>query len=370
MTFATAARGGFACLSPVHHLAGKMEVGVTMLKRTISALIASAAILLTGAVPAGAGTTLGYAGFTPGQGTGEVHATPDLTGWTTAQQDTGTFAGVTKLFDPAAGYPNLPTSWKGDMATFAANNGGHPLLPLIAFNNVPTAANFESLMATLPAGQQLGFVYQSEAESSSSGITGPVFLANWAKISANLNTALTFMAANPAPGNTAAFYVRSNFMMVNSAYMAYYATHSGSKAFIPPPSQVDAYGADFYQHVGSGTTQHVGLQSDSRYQGYLKGVHAVAGPNPPLAFPEYGIGMQIYTAANEQARAALLTKDFGYLTGGSRPSGTNVTVLINYWYQTDASPNFYTFPKIPGETVNQAAPTINEWQTISAAAGS
>lgn len=313
-------------------------------------------------------TTLGYVGFTPGQGTGEIHATPDLAGWQTAQSNTGTFAGVTKLFDPAAGYPNLPTTWKGDMATFAANNGGHPLLPLIAFNNVPTAANFESLMGSLPAGQKLGFVYQSEAENTSSGITGPVFLANWAKISTALNTALTFMTTHPVSGNTASFYVRSNFMMINSAYMAYYSAHPGSTAFIPPRSQVDAYGADFYQHIGG--SQSVGLQSDPRYQGYLKGVYTVnGGKNPPLAFPEYGIGMKSYTASNESARAALLTKDTNYLTGSSRPSGTNVTVVFNYWYQMDASPNFYTFPLIPGETVAQAQPTITAWQHLASLAG-
>jgi hypothetical protein len=309
-------------------------------------------------------------GYTPGPGTGESHNTPDLTGWETAQPYAGP-ACTTKLFDPPAGYPNLWTNWSASLVPiFEAHNGGHALNPLIVFDNVPTAANFEMLMGSMPAGAKAGFIYQSEAENTKSGITGPVFVANWAAISTALNTALTFMTTHPVSGNSPSFYVRANFPMINSAYMDYYSTNPGSTAYLPPPSQVDAYGADFYQHIGG--SQDVGMQNDPRWLGYLKAVQTRAGLNPKLAFPEYGISIPSYTAANEAARAALLNKDIAYLTGSSRPEGTASVMVLNYWYQMDVSPKFYSFPLADGtETAAQATATINVWQAmLSATSGS
>ena len=269
-------------------------------------------------------------GATTGKGAGNAHATPDLAGWLSYQKKTGTFAEVTKLFAPASGYPNLWSTWKGSLGEqFAANNGGNPLLVLICFNNVPTAAQFTTLLKTLPAKQRIGFVYESEPENTSSGISGPTFVSNSHTISTNLNAALKAMN-DP-------FFTRANFPIVNSAYMAYYSAHPGSTAFIPGPGDVDAYGADLY-HKGPNTNNV--CTKDTRFAGYIKGVQAKVGKDVAYCFPEYGIdGAAI---ASDAARGTLLAADYDAMTGATAP-GTKGLLLWNYWFEVGNSGQQYLF---------------------------
>jgi hypothetical protein len=288
-------------------------------------------------------------GATTGQGAGNLHATPDLAGWQSYQSKTGTHAACIKLFDVGAGYPNLPASWSGVAPSMVANNAGHPVMVLYAFNNVPSVANFTILLSSLPAGQRIGFVYQSEAENS---ITGAVFVAGEHTISQNLNAALTAMASHPVAGNAASFYTRVNFPNINSAYMAYYQTNPGSTAFIPALGDVDAYGADLY-HKGS-LTNNVCL-SDPRFAGYVKSVHAKVGSNVAFAFPEYGIDLA--GIASDAARAALLKADYLAMTGTSAP-GSKGLLLFNYWFEVGNSGQQYLF--------SQPSQTAQVWAQICA----
>ena len=130
----------------------------------------SAPVILPSPVPPPTGGMI--VGATTGQGAGNAHATPDLAGWKSYQAKTGTFASCTKLFDVGAGYPNLPTSWTGVAPSLVANNGGHPVMILYAFNNVPTTAQFVALFHSLPDGQRPGFVHASAAAHSGPGING------------------------------------------------------------------------------------------------------------------------------------------------------------------------------------------------------
>jgi hypothetical protein len=275
----------------------------------------------------------------------------------------------TKVF---SGSNDLAGCWANAQGAIA-HNGSVPLLPILVIQAaVPTASALQTFIGNLPAGQKVGFNWQSEVENGPGQPAGNIstlgtFLGDWHAFSNNLNTALHNLGGG--------FYTRANFPMITAAYMAYYSTSPGSTAFIPPPGDVDAYGADFYQHIG-GTTS-VGLQNDSRYQGYLSAVHAVAGANVQLAFLEYGImlgktGTPVYSSANETARAALLQKDYQYMTGPGRPSGTKPVLLWNYWYQNNIAKagNDWTYPATStSETGAQAAATIAQWQTIVANAG-
>jgi hypothetical protein len=307
----------------------------------------SAPITLPGPSPA-SGVIVGA---TTGQGAGNAHATPDLAGWQSFQAKTGTFAACSKLFSPPDGYPNLWSTWHGSLGeTLASSNGGHPVMVLIAFNNVPTAAGFTTLLATLPAGQRLGFIYQSEAENTGSGISGPAFVAGEHIISANLNAALSAMASHPVTGNTASFYTRANFPNINSAYMAYYQASPGSTAYIPVLGDVDAYGADLY-HKGP-LTDNV-ASSDPRFQGYVKAVHAKVGSNVAFAFPEYGIDVANITDAQ---RAQILAGDFAYMTGPNAPGGGGLLAL-NYWFEVGNSGQQYPFA-LPSQTAQT-------WQQIA-----
>jgi hypothetical protein len=291
-------------------------------------------------------------GATTGQGAGNAHATPDLAGWQSFQAKTGTFAACTKLFSPPDGYPNLWSTWKGSLGEkLAGSNGGHPVMVLIAFNNVPTAAGFTTLLGTLPAGQRLGFIYQSEAENSGSGITGPAFVAGEHTISANLNAALSAMASHPVPGNAASFYTRANFPNINSAYMAFYATSPGNTAYIPNIGDVDAFGADLY-HKGSQTNNV--CTSDPRFAGYVKAVHAKVGTNVAFAFPEWGIDLA--GIASDAARAALMEADYLAMTGASAP-GSKGLLLWNAWYEIGNSGQQYPFA-LPSQTAQT-------WQQIA-----
>jgi hypothetical protein len=290
-------------------------------------------------------------GATTGQGAGNAHATPDLAGWQSFQAKTGTFAACTKLFSPPDGYPNLWGTWKGSLGEkLAGSNGGHPVMVLIAFNNVPTVAGFTTLLGTLPAGQRLGFIYQSEAENTGSGISGPAFVAGEHIISANLNAALSAMASHPVTGNAASFYTRANFPNINSAYMAFYAASPGNTSYIPNLGDVDAYGADLY-HKGPQTDNVA--SSDPRFQGYVKGVHAKVGSNVAFAFPEYGIDVANITDAQ---RAQILAGDFAYMTGPNAPGGGGLLAL-NYWYETGNSGQQYPFA-LPSQTAQA-------WQQIA-----
>lgn len=285
------------------------------------------------------------AGATPGSTANNLHATPDLNGWLSYQHKSGTFAKVTKLFAPASGYPNLWSKWSGSLGeTFVKNNGGVACLVLVVFNNVPSTAAFVALLKTLPAGQRIGFVYQSEAENTGSGITGAQFVANSHTISQNLNAALAQMANAPVSGNAGSFYTRHNFPIHNSAFMAYYSQHPGSTAYIPKPGDVDAYGADLY-HKGAASNKV--CTSDPRYAGYLKAVNAVAGPSAPLSFPEYGIDLK-GVGGNDQARADILKADMAAI--GSR------LTLWNYWFEVGNSGQQYLF-SLPG-------PTAVAWKAI------
>ncbi len=304
-------------------------------------------IIVTNPPPAG-GLIVGA---TTGQGAGNLHATPDLAGWKSFQTKTGTNASCIKLFDTGAGYPNLPSSWSGVAPSMVAANGGHPVMVIYAFNNVPTVANFTGLLSSLPAGQRLGFVFQSEAENS---ITGAAFVSGEHTISQNLNSALAAMASHPVTGNAASFYTRANFPNINSAYMAYYQTNPGSTAFIPALGDVDAYGADLY-HKGP-LTNNVCL-SDPRFAGYVKAVHAKVGTNVAFAFPEYGIdGAAI---ASDAARATLMHNDYLAMTGPSAP-GSKGLLLLNYWFEIGNSGQQYLF--------SQPSATATEWQSINSAA--
>jgi hypothetical protein len=327
-------------------------------------------------------------GYNSGAGTGHTHATPDLAGWQDTYQKIGLgataaaaagvpFATCTKLFDGGAGYPNFPT-WAGIAPTLVANNGGVPLMPMFVFGSGPgpsTAPTPVSAMVTffqgLPAGQRAAFNFISEPESGNDGLSPSQYVTNWIQNSTNLNAALHQMAvANPA---NASFWTRANFPFITASRMDYYGSAQAGdpqhQAWLPPLAHVDAYGADFYQHVGG--TLSVGAQADTRYQTWLHAVYTKAGTtNVPLAFPEYGIGFNpgAYTAALEAARAALLQKDFQYVTGSSRPSGSAPFLFWEYWYQMDGGINIYCFPLAPtpgaGETQAQAIATIQNFQQI------
>jgi hypothetical protein len=326
-----------------------------------------------------AGTGSGFVthiGYTPGVGAGEVSASTDLTGWQTAYQRTGPgapnstgapYAMSVKDFK-TNGYPNLPSTWGGSSAVFAANNGGVGIVPLIVFNNVPTTAQIQAYLASLPAGQKLALVFQSEQEA---GISSSAFLSGWATISANLNAALNNLGGG--------FYNRANFPMVTSSRMDFYAANPGNTSFLPPPSQVDSYGLDIYHRNvfgGSGaspcgTAQSSPLPKDRRFQGWIQAVHKVAGANVSLSFPEYGISFckNSYSAANEAFRAQLLTADWNYMTGSNRPGGNVQMMFWNYWYQMKPLYHF-PFPLADGtETVAQASATIQQWQTMISNAG-
>lgn len=325
-------------------------------------------------------------GYNPGSGTGHTHAVPDLTGWQDAYQHIGPgatssaasgvpFATCTKLFDVAAGYPNFPTSWTGAAATIAANNGGIPVMPMFVFGSGPGVSTMPpsvnaivtfltSVKNNAPAGQRCAFNFISEVESAGDGLSSSQYVTNWIQTSVNLNQALTQMGGPP-------FWTRANFPFITASLMSFYGSNPGNTSWLPPLAHVDAYGADFYQHVGG--AQSVGAQNDSRYQGWLQAVYAKAGTrNVALALPEYGIGFNpgAYTAAFEAARAQLLQKDFAYFTGSSRPSGTQAMAFWNYWYQMDGGINIYCFPLAPspgaGETQAQAIATINVWQSMVA----
>jgi hypothetical protein len=289
-------------------------------------------------------------GATTGMGSGNAHATPDLAGWQSFQQKTGTFAGCTKLFSPPDGYPNLWATWSGSLGeTLANNNGGHPVMVLIVFNNIPTTAGFQTLLSSLPAGQRVGFIYQSEAENAGSGISGAAFVANEHTISVNLDAALAHMTANPVAGNAPSFYTRAKFPNINSAFMAYYQTSPGNTAYIPADGDVDAYGADLY-HKGPATDALA--SSDPRFQGYVKAVHAKAGTNVFFAFPEYGVDGSNIT---DSQRASIIAGDYSYLTGTSSP-GTKGLFLWNYWFEIGDSGQAYPF--------SAPSSTASEWHTI------
>lgn len=308
------------------------------------ALLVSIIVMLCSASIASASTTF-LAGFNPGAGLTHSHGSVNLTAWQDAQAKTGTYAHIVKLFDTGSGYPDFPTTWGGQAKMAADNNGGVPLMPLYAFNNVPSVTAIETFLKALPSGQTAGFIYQSEVEHS--GMSGYTFRKNFATISAHLNTALA------ATGHT-----RAQFPLGTSAYMAYYA-NSTSNAYIPKGA--DFLGADFYQHIGG--KQSVGAAKDPRFQHWLTAVHSVYGANAPIAFTEYGISIPSYTAANEEARANLMSKDLSYVKGLSEPF-----MFWMYWYQHDASPDYYEFPLISGygETVADAQPTITVWQEVMA----
>lgn len=301
-----------------------------------------------------------YLGYNSGAGAGHTHGNPDLAGWKDAYQKIGPgssgsngapFAQCVKLFDTSAGYPNFPATWSGSTGQLlAANNGGVALVPIFVFNNVPTAGQIASFLGTLPPGQKVAFNYQSEQEG---GITASAFQAGCAQISASLNTALASMGGS-------SFWNRGNFPLVTASLMSYYAG-GGDTAYLPPPTVIDSYGADFYQHFSSTATQNVGARNDPRFQNWLKNVIKVAGPTPSLSLTEYGLGMGTYSATFESQRAAILASDYNYLTGAAAPGSL---LFWMYWYQMDASPDFYCFPLTSGETWAQAQLTISQWQSM------
>lgn len=310
---------------------------------------APAAATFTVTRPAPGGTLYGA---TAGQGAGNTHATPDLAGWKSYQAKTGTYAAVTKLFAPASGYPDLWPTWKGSLGEqLAANNGGRPLLVLIAFNNIPTVAAFTAFLGSLPAGQRAGFIYQSEPENSGSGISGAAFTTAEHTISGNLNTALAAMALHPVTGNTAGFYTRANFPNVTSAYMAYYQANPGSTAYIPALGDADIYGADLY-HKGPATDNVA--SADPRYQGYVKAVKAklgAAAAGAVYGFPEYGIDVANITDAQ---RAQILAGDIAYMTGPNAPGAG--FGLLNYWFEVGNSGQQYPF--------TAPSATASAWQKL------
>src|SRR6185312_14549193 len=138
---------------------------------------------------------------------------------------------------------------------------------------------------------------------SGSDISGSQYLINFAQISANLNTALASMG-NPG------FYNRGNFPLITTSLMSHYAGGPATD-YLPPPSQCDCYGADFYQHFATGATENVGAKNDPRYQHWLTSVKSLPGnSNPTIGLTEYGLGLNTYTAQFESQRAAILASDF------------------------------------------------------------
>jgi hypothetical protein len=314
--------------------------------------------------------TIQYVGYTAGSGSNEQPPPDFSTGWINAYQRTGPgaapYATITKVF--TANNP-FPGSWSGsNAAKVVASNGGVHLLPLIVFGGTgvltpPSVSAFQTFIASAPAGQKIAFQYINEPESGSD-IAGAAYKTNWATCSANLNTALQNLGGAP-------FYTRANFPMIMSSLMSHYS--AGIKTdYLPAPATVDAYGADFYQHVGTGSTQNLGAQSDPRYQNWLASVQQVTGTiNNTLAFPEYGIGFKNgYNATDEAARAALLLKDFNYIVGnsGTPPSGNKPFLAWNYWYQWNSTAgNDWTFPATSTtETAAQASAVTTNWQKVIA----
>src|SRR6185437_6165979 len=116
----------------------------------------------------------------------------------------------------------------------------------------------------------------------------------------------------------------------------------------------------------SSATENVGAKNDPRFQHWLASVLQVCAAHgvttPSLSLTEYGLGMVSYTAQFESQRAAILASDFNYLTG---PNAPGTMLFWDYWYQMDASPNFYCFPLANGtETWAQAQLTITQWQSM------
>lgn len=329
-----------------------------------------------------------FIGYNPGIGTGHTHGIPDLAGWQDTYQKIGPgatssaasgapFATCTKLFDTAIGYPNFPTSWTGIAPTLVANNGGIKLTPIFVFGSGPPApqppsvaaivAFLTSMRNSAPPGQTAAFNFISEVEAGGDGISPSQYLTNWGITSNNLNQALAQMGGPP-------FYTRANFPFITASRMDFYLANANGPIstltqWLPPPSQVDSYGADFYTRAG-GTNTPGPASSDPRFQAWVRAVHAVAGANVSMSFPEYGIGFAsgAYTAANEATRARNLAADFAYMTGSSSPAGSGGIMFWMYWYQMDTnqSPaNIYCFPLAGGlETQSQAIATISQWQSM------
>lgn len=325
-------------------------------------------------------SVLTYLGYTPGGGAGETGpGNPDLTGYTTAYQRTGPgapsgtgqpYAMCTKLFDTSLGYPNFPTAWGGLAKSFATANGSaNPIVPIIVFNNIPTASQIQAFLASLPSGQKCAFQYQSEHEG---GLTASAFVSGWHSISVNLNTALSALGGG-------SIWSRANFPMVTSSLASYYQSNPGSTAYfingginLITGGHIDSCGIDLYHRNLPGSGQSVPVYNDPRFTGFVSAVHSAAGSsNVSMSFPEYGISFanNTYSASNEQARATLLSQDWAYMTGSNRPTGTLPMMFWNYWYQMD-SQYHYCFPLADGsETGAQAAATTSQWQTMLAAAG-
>jgi hypothetical protein len=372
--------GGYVTIGDTSALSGaprlkKMRVaGSTAMTSSVSAAprmkkmrVAAVVTATTGVPP-----VLLYVGYTPGQGTIEDHATPDLTGWQTAYQRTGPgapagtgvpYATCTKLFDSANGYPNFPTSWGGRAKTFCDNNGGIPCIPILVFQNIPTAAVIQGFLTSLPVGQKVAFQYYSEPENEAV-MTAAQYVANWATVSDNLDTALAAKGGG--------WWSRANYPMVTSCYEQYYYDNPGNTDWLPAKTKVQSYGTDFYHRNLPGSAQSIPMQNDIRFIGWRDAVHTKAGTqNVSMSIPEYGISFldNVYSAENEQARADLMAIDWEYLTGPNRPSGTEPLMFFSYWYQNTSF--YFTFPLADNsETVQEAAPTIARWQEIVDEAGS
>lgn len=275
--------------------------------------------------PGGTGGTsaIQRAGFTSGA-TGSMGLTES--DWATdyhkflgsGSSGTGLFV---KMFEAGGSSAALPATWAATSGSTAPAvdiaNAFPGVTPAICWNAAMQQSAITAFCNSIPTGQQCAFMWQQEQENG--GISSSFFLTNWTII----------YNAVRASKNSANLYV-----IPASAGFKYTSTSpSFGTGFLPPPSQVDAYGCDTYYHLGK--PPPTGLQDYSTFQNWLTVMGKVNGGQKPLAIPEYGIDTYaLGNSASAQAlRAKYLQNDITWINAQfNNASGVSAYPLWGWMY--------------------------------------
>jgi len=195
---------------------------------------------------------------------------------------------------------SLPGTWVGSVPE-AITKAIPGTAIIVCWNSLMAQSALEQFCSSIPAGQIVGFSWQSEQEGAYSGASGAArFIQGWNNQVDSIRKV----------GN-------NNLLAIPTSEVYQYAAGVNSVAqagaYLPDASHVDVYGVDVYYHEkgGGGAWPSNGLANYNRFQTWLSLVEKKS-PGAKICLAEYGIDSCL-ESTNPGIRANRLKQDVAYL---------------------------------------------------------
>jgi hypothetical protein len=261
---------------------------------------------------------------------------PSASTWQTDNSNIGPLQSIKIFYDSNT---DFPTNWKntGNLCyNIEQEYTTHSQWPvcLIAFKKQETETQIQGFLTGMPTDQTVIFIYHAEPEgdtfSGSCGSGAAEFVCEFEAEIGYVRTA----AANLG-------LTENVFSADDSASSEYSEGGAGyGCSWIVPPSYVDFYFEDHYEHGwANGTNLSVQSGSSNGAQYWNNWLDCVNTLDKPIGLAEYGLcsggnycgpNDVCDSSASTPADTSTMVADNSYL--GTEPSGTSPTLLWEYWY--------------------------------------